>query len=70
MSWLKPFLLRANFIYCQVLKGSASELYQKLQRKGILVRYFDNPLLKNGIRISVGKPEHTDALIKALRELE
>jgi histidinol-phosphate aminotransferase len=67
---LKPYPSKANFIYCQVLKGSASELYQKLQRKGILVRYFDNPLLKNGIRISVGKPEHTDALIKALRELE
>jgi histidinol-phosphate aminotransferase len=67
---LKPYPSKANFIYCQVLKGGASELYQKLQRKGILVRYFDNPLLKNGIRISVGKPEHTDALIKALRELE
>jgi histidinol-phosphate aminotransferase len=67
---LKPYPSQANFIYCQVLKGSASELYQKLQRKGILVRYFDNSLLKNGIRISVGKPEHTDALIKALRELE
>jgi histidinol-phosphate aminotransferase len=67
---LKPYPSKANFIYCQVLKRSASELYQKLQRKGILVRYFDNPLLKNGIRISVGKPEHTDALIRALRELE
>jgi len=26
--------------------------------------------LRDGIRISVGKPEHTDALIKALREIE
>jgi histidinol-phosphate aminotransferase len=67
---LKPFPSRANFIYCRVLKGSASGLYQKLQRRGILVRYFDNPLLKNGIRISVGKPEHTDALVNALRDLE
>jgi histidinol-phosphate/aromatic aminotransferase/cobyric acid decarboxylase-like protein len=41
-----------------------------LQRKGILVRYFDNPLLKNSIRISAGKPEHTDVLLKALHELE
>jgi histidinol-phosphate aminotransferase len=70
LTCLKPFPSRANFIYCQVLKGSANELYQKLQRKGILVRYFDNPLLNNGIRISVGKPEQTDTLIKALRELE
>ena len=69
ISWLKPYPSRANFIYCRVLKGSASELYQKLQRKGILLRYFDNPLLKDGIRISVGKPEHTVKLIKALQEL-
>jgi histidinol-phosphate aminotransferase len=70
VSWLKPYPSQANFIYCAVLKGSAGELHQKLQRKGILVRYFDRPLLKNSIRISVGKPAHTDALIKALRELE
>ena len=70
VSWLKPYPSQANFIYCEVLKGGADELYKELQRKGILVRYFDKPLLKNSIRISVGKPEHTDALMKALRELE
>ncbi len=67
---LKPFPSQANFILCSVLDGKASRLRQKLQDKGILVRYFDKPLLRNYIRISVGKPEHTDALIKALRELE
>jgi histidinol-phosphate aminotransferase len=69
ISYLKSYPSQANFIFCRVLKGSARELYQKLQRRGILVRYFDNPLLKDSIRISAGKPEHTDALIKALREL-
>ena len=69
LKWLKPFPSQANFILCSVLNGRASQLQQKLQDKGILVRYFDRPLLQNYIRISVGKPEHTDALIKALREL-
>ncbi len=68
ISWLKPYPSQANFIYCLV-KGSAADLHLKLQKKGILVRYFDKPLLQNSIRISVGKPEHTDALIKALHEL-
>jgi histidinol-phosphate aminotransferase len=68
--WLKVYPSQANFIYCAVLKGSASELHQQLQRNGILVRYFDKPLLKNSIRVSVGKPEHTDALIKALNGLK
>ena len=66
---LKPFPSQANFIFCSVLNGRASELQQKLQTKGILVRYFDQPFLKNSIRISVGKPEHTDALIKTLQEV-
>ena len=70
ISWLKVYPSQANFIYCAVLKGSASELHQKLQRNGILVRYFDRALLKNSIRVSVGKPEHTDALIKALNGLK
>jgi len=69
LEWLKPFPSQANFILCSVLTGGARELHQKLQNRGILVRYFDQPLLRNFIRISVGKPEHNDALMKALREI-
>lgn len=69
IEWLKPFPSKTNFILCSVLNGKANELQQKLQNKGILVRYFDQPLLRDSIRISVGKPEHTDALVKALREI-
>jgi len=69
LKFLKPYPSRANFILCAVLNGRAGELWQKLQNKGILVRCFDNPLLQNFIRISAGKPEHTDALIKVLHEI-
>ena len=69
IDFLKPFPSQANFILCSIIKGTARELHQELQSRGILVRYFDKPLVQNCIRISVGKPEHTDALIKALREL-
>jgi histidinol-phosphate aminotransferase len=65
---LKPLPSEANFILCKVLKGNALEIKQKLERRGIFVRHFNNPLLKNMLRISVGKPEHTDALIEALNE--
>ncbi len=70
LEWLKPFPSQANFVYCRLLKGDARKLHKKLQDKGILVRYFDQPLLQNGIRISAGKPEDTDAIIEALQELE
>lgn len=69
LEWLKPFPSQANFILCSVLTGEAIALRQKLQDRGILVRYFDEPILRNYIRFSVGKPEHSDALIKALREI-
>ncbi|HET6477835.1 MAG TPA: aminotransferase class I/II-fold pyridoxal phosphate-dependent enzyme, partial [Dehalococcoidales bacterium] len=69
IDWLKPFPSQANFIFCSVQKGDAGELRQRLQQKGILVRYFDQPLLQNSIRISVGRPEDTDTLVKVLQEL-
>ena len=69
LEWLKPFPSQANFIFCHVLNGKASEIQRELENRGILIRYFDLPLLRNSLRISVGKPEHTDALIKALKEI-
>ncbi len=67
--FLKPFPSQANFILCSVLNGQAQEIHQELCQRGIFIRYYDNPLLRNFLRISVGKPEHTDALIEALKEI-
>jgi histidinol-phosphate aminotransferase len=67
--FLKPYPSWANFIFCSVLNGKAGRLQQQLQDRGILVRYFDTPLLKDAVRISVGRPEHTAALMKVLSEI-
>ena len=69
LSLLEPLPSKANFILCKIIGGNARGLYQRLQDRGILVRYFDTPRLKSYLRISVGKPEHTDALLQALKEL-
>lgn len=69
LDWLKVYPSSANYILCLVLRGKASELQEKLQKRGILVRYFDKPRLNNCIRISVGKPEETAAILKALIEI-
>jgi histidinol-phosphate aminotransferase len=68
--WLKPYPSQANFILCQVLGRPAAELKIRLAAAGILVRYFNKPGLQDHIRISVGKPEHSDALLAALKKLE
>ncbi len=69
INYLKPYPSRANFILCRVVGRDARQLKLGLEQHGILVRYFDKPGLRDCIRISTGKPEHTDALIAALQAL-
>jgi histidinol-phosphate aminotransferase len=69
ISWLRVYPTQSNFIFCRVQNINAKDLHKQLQMKGILVRYFDQPRIQDCIRFSVGKPEHTDALIKTLREI-
>ncbi len=65
----RPFPSKANFILCSVLDNQAERIHRELGLRGIFIRYFDTPLLKDYLRISVGKPEHTDALVEALKEI-
>jgi len=69
LDWLKPFPTQSNFILCEVTKGNAKTIHDMLQKRGIFIRYFDSQRLRNSLRISVGKPEHTDALITALKDI-
>lgn len=58
----------ANFILCRVNGLDAARLKTDLaQRHGIFIRYFNKPGLEDCIRISVGKPEQTDALLAAFQ---
>ena len=60
---------QANFVLCRVLVRDARDLKRALERGGILVRHYDRPGLDSCLRVSVGRPEHTDALIGALRAM-
>lgn len=68
--FLNPYPSQANFILCKVIGRDAKGLKEALSKIGILVRYFNKPGLKDHIRISVGKPEHTDRLIEVLAKME
>jgi histidinol-phosphate aminotransferase len=70
LGWLKPYPSQANFVLCSLPEGEAKEIWQQLRKKGIFVRYFDTNRLKDCLRISVGRPEDTDALVKALKEVK
>ncbi len=67
--YLKPYPTESNFILCQVLGRDAAELKARLaEEHGVFIRYFNKPGLRDHIRISVGRPQDTDTLIKALKE--
>lgn len=74
LEWLRPYPSEANFILCSVRSwpggsgGSpAKQVWDKLSADGIFVRYYNSPGLEACLRISVGRPEDTDALIEALK---
>ena len=55
---------------CQVVGGrDAKKVKDALMAEGIMVRHYAKKELSGYIRVSVGKPEHTDALQRALRQL-
>ncbi len=60
----------ANFVFARL--GSAErarDAYRSLKERGILVRYFDRPLLDDGLRITVGTDAEIAALLSAMREV-
>jgi histidinol-phosphate aminotransferase len=71
LQWLRPFPSEANFVLCEIRgdRIGGRDLKYELQKRGILIRYYESPGLRNCIRISVGKPDHTDRLIQALAEI-
>jgi histidinol-phosphate aminotransferase len=71
IEYMQPYPSQANFVLCKVTGKPAGKLKAHLaSRYGILVRYFNTPLLQDHIRISVGRPAETDAVLQALRDLQ
>jgi histidinol-phosphate aminotransferase len=60
----------ANFLLCTIdhpIQINAQTLHEKLKKENIYVRYFDEPLLQNKIRITVGTDSENERLLSLLR---
>jgi histidinol-phosphate aminotransferase len=66
---IEPLASASNFIFCRVHRGNARAIKETLETRGVFIRYFNKPLLKNAFRISVGTPEQTNILMQNLREV-
>ena len=70
IAFLQVFPSNANFILCKVTQShDAKDVKLALAKEGVMVRHYAQHHLSGYIRISVGKPEQTDKLMAALRQL-
>ncbi len=57
---------KANFIFVTHPKVPAKELFEKLRKENIFVRYFDRDRINNYLRITIGTDEEMDTLFDFL----
>ena len=61
----RVFPSHANFLLVTP-DQDARGIYESLKAKGVLVRYFDQDTLRDKLRITVGTPQETDALLAGI----
>ena len=60
---------KTNFIFATHERMPAKEIFEKLKKKNIFVRYFNKPGIDNYLRITVGTDEEMKKLYRALQEI-
>ena len=60
---------RANFVLARIDQPGAADIYEELKRRRVLVRYFDEPRLRDCLRISVGSDAEIALLIDHLDDI-
>lgn len=58
-----------NFVFASPLDGNGKRVYDGLYERKILVRYFTDPLLCQGLRISIGTREEMEKTLAAITEI-
>jgi len=56
-----------NFLFAR--RADATAFFKGLRERHILVRWFDTPELRDGIRVSIGTTEEMDAFLAAMDEI-
>jgi histidinol-phosphate aminotransferase len=60
---------QTNFVWADTNTDTAAEIYERLVKRNIYVRYFNLPGIADKLRITVGTPEQNDRLLAALRDI-
>jgi histidinol-phosphate aminotransferase len=65
----RVFPSQTNFILARPPEFPAETWLRRLRERKILVRWFDQPHLREHLRISIGTPAEADALVRATRAI-
>lgn len=65
---LQVFPSSGNFIFIRTKTKDYENIRDLFEKNKIALRYYDAPLLKNGIRITVGKPFQNDLVLAVVKE--
>ena len=60
---------KTNFLFAKSDKTGGKELYLALKEKGVLIRHFETPRLKDYNRITVGSKEEMEIFIGKVKEI-
>ena len=60
---------QTNFVFASHPQVPGERLFRRLRERGVLVRYFDKPRIREFLRISIGTDEEMDALLTALKQI-
>jgi histidinol-phosphate aminotransferase len=60
---------RANFLFARHPGIDGQELYLTLKERGILVRHFSKPRLRDFVRITIGRQEDMERLVLTVKEI-
>jgi histidinol-phosphate aminotransferase len=65
----KPFRTAANFILARLPEKDFDLLREEVIKKGIIIKFFTEPVFKNCIRISIGTTEQNALLVEVMRDI-
>jgi histidinol-phosphate aminotransferase len=60
---------QANFVFASPPDRNGKRIYDALHARQILVRYFADPILAHGMRITIGTDAEMEATLDALRDI-
>lgn len=60
---------KSNFIFASHPDKPARVIFEELKRRKIFVRYWDNPMINNYLRITIGTDKEMDIFFEALEDI-